>query len=76
MKSIYYKKKYNTRNSKKPKKYKKPKKTKKIKRCKKKYCQKGCSYKKQLGGYGVHTELNRMQDFTMGLKDQLLGKQS
>ena len=86
MKSIYNKKKYSIkkysikkpkklRNPKKAKKAKKAKKTKKLRSCKKKYCQKGCGYKKQNGGYGIHTEMNKISDYAISFKDEFLGKQ-
>tara|TARA_Y100000766_G_scaffold284520_1_gene303390 strand:+ start:2953 stop:3189 length:237 start_codon:yes stop_codon:yes gene_type:complete len=74
MKSVYNKKKYGTRKPKKPKKYKKSKTRKKLKRCKKKYCQKGCHYKKQNGGYGIHTQIDRLSDVVMNTKNQFFGK--
>tara|TARA_B100001758_G_C18239367_1_gene519658 strand:+ start:290 stop:532 length:243 start_codon:yes stop_codon:yes gene_type:complete len=78
MKSIYNKKKYSIKKPKKPRNPRNPKKakkTKKSRRCKKKYCQKGCGYKKQNGGYGIHTEMNKISDYVMSYKDDFLGKQ-
>ena len=77
MKSIYNKKKYSIKKPKKPRNPRNPKKakkTKKLKRCKKKYCQKGCHYKKQNGGYGIHTQIDRLSDVVMNTKNQFFGK--
>lgn len=78
MKSEYNNKKYSRKkySRKKPKKFKKPKKPntrKKLRSCKKKFCQKGCSYNKQRGGYGIHTEMSKLSDMVTSSKNALLG---
>tara|TARA_B100000787_G_scaffold168125_1_gene156269 strand:+ start:1786 stop:2040 length:255 start_codon:yes stop_codon:yes gene_type:complete len=84
MKSEYNNKKYSRKkySRKKPKKFKKPKKPKKpntrkkLRSCKKKFCQKGCSYNKQRGGYGIHTEMSKLSDMVTSSKNALLGNNS